>query len=44
VWDATTFRHRASRAVSWEGSGHWLHQERPGEFNALVHSWLDSLG
>jgi pimeloyl-ACP methyl ester carboxylesterase len=44
VWDATTFQHPASRAVSWEGSGHWLHQERPGEFNALVHSWLDSLG
>lgn len=32
-----------SRVVSWEGAGHWLHQERSAEFNALVTSWLASL-
>jgi pimeloyl-ACP methyl ester carboxylesterase len=32
-----------SRVVAWEGSGHWLHQERPAEFNALVDGWLESL-
>ncbi|MDA8044920.1 MAG: alpha/beta hydrolase [Actinomycetota bacterium] len=32
-----------SRAVSFEGSGHWLHQERPAEFNHLVDSWLATL-
>ncbi len=32
-----------SRAVSFEGSGHWLHQERPAEFNHLVEGWLQGL-
>jgi pimeloyl-ACP methyl ester carboxylesterase len=32
-----------SRLVTWEGAGHWLHQERPAEFNALVETWLASL-
>jgi pimeloyl-ACP methyl ester carboxylesterase len=32
-----------SRLVTWEGAGHWLHQERPTEFNALVETWLASL-
>jgi pimeloyl-ACP methyl ester carboxylesterase len=32
-----------SRAIAWEGAGHWLHQERPAEFNALVSKWLASL-
>jgi pimeloyl-ACP methyl ester carboxylesterase len=33
-----------SRVVTWEGAGHWLHQERPEEFNALVTAWLATLG
>jgi pimeloyl-ACP methyl ester carboxylesterase len=37
------FTDAASKAVAWEGSGHWLHQERPDEFNHLVDSWLASL-
>jgi pimeloyl-ACP methyl ester carboxylesterase len=37
------FTHKESRAVAWEGAGHWLHQERPAEFNALVESWLAAL-
>jgi pimeloyl-ACP methyl ester carboxylesterase len=33
-----------SRVISWEGAGHWLHQERPAEFNALVDMWLANAG
>ena len=36
-------RHPYSRAVSWEGAGHWLHQERPAEFNHLVLEWVAGL-
>jgi pimeloyl-ACP methyl ester carboxylesterase len=32
-----------SRVVAWEGSGHWLHQERPAEFNMLVDGWLETI-
>jgi pimeloyl-ACP methyl ester carboxylesterase len=34
------FAHPLSRAVCFEGSGHWLHQERPTEVNALIDAWL----
>jgi pimeloyl-ACP methyl ester carboxylesterase len=27
----------------WTGAGHFLHQERPAEFNAVVTEWLDRL-
>jgi pimeloyl-ACP methyl ester carboxylesterase len=42
-WDATTHRHPYSKRVAWDGSGHWLHQERPAEFNSLVLSWISGL-
>ncbi|MPQ96484.1 alpha/beta fold hydrolase [Modestobacter sp. I12A-02628] len=42
-WERGVLTHPASRAVSWEGSGHWLHQERPVEFNRLVLDWLADL-
>ena len=32
-----------SRAIGWAGSGHWLHHERPQEFNSLVSDWLAGL-
>jgi pimeloyl-ACP methyl ester carboxylesterase len=32
-----------SCTVVWEGAGHWLHQERPDEFNARVSDWLHTL-
>ena len=32
-----------SKVVTFEGSGHWLHQERPDETNHLVTDWLASL-
>jgi pimeloyl-ACP methyl ester carboxylesterase len=37
------FNDARSRSIGWEGAGHWLHQERPSEFNALVASWISSL-
>jgi pimeloyl-ACP methyl ester carboxylesterase len=37
------FQDGRSRIVTWEGAGHWLHQERPVEFNALVDAWLETL-
>ena len=40
AWDESTFTTSGSRAVSWPGVGHWLHQERPAEFNALLLDWL----
>ncbi|MFN8616677.1 MAG: alpha/beta hydrolase [Dehalococcoidia bacterium] len=44
AWERAQFKHPASRAVGWEGTGHWLHQERPAEFNSLLLSWLAGLG
>jgi pimeloyl-ACP methyl ester carboxylesterase len=41
--EAALFEDKRSKAVSWEGAGHWLHQERPAEFNAIVDSWLAAL-
>jgi pimeloyl-ACP methyl ester carboxylesterase len=41
--EASLFQDERSRAIAWEGVGHWLHQERPDEFNALVANWLGCL-
>jgi pimeloyl-ACP methyl ester carboxylesterase len=38
--EAALFADDGSRAIGWEGAGHWLHQERPAEFNALVAAWI----
>jgi len=43
AWEREHFTHPASRAVGWEGTGHWLHQERPAEFNSILLSWLAGL-
>jgi pimeloyl-ACP methyl ester carboxylesterase len=43
AWEQTTFRHSASRSVACEGAGHWIHQERPAEFNAITLGWIASL-
>jgi len=32
-----------SQTIAWDGSGHWLHQERPDEFNGVVEGWIASL-
>lgn len=42
-WESETFRDPRSRLIVWEGCGHWLHQERPEEFNELVLDWIAGL-
>jgi pimeloyl-ACP methyl ester carboxylesterase len=41
--EATLLTDPRSTSIAWEGSGHWLHQERPDEFNGLVEDWIASL-
>jgi pimeloyl-ACP methyl ester carboxylesterase len=42
-WDRTVSRHPSSDSVAWDGVGHWLFQERPGQFNTLVLEWIIGL-
>jgi pimeloyl-ACP methyl ester carboxylesterase len=37
------FTRPPSRTICFEGSGHWLHQERPAEVNPLIDAWLTRL-
>lgn len=41
--ERAVFADSRSHAIGWEGAGHWLHQERPVEFNAIVDRWLASV-
>jgi pimeloyl-ACP methyl ester carboxylesterase len=41
--ERAVFADDRSRVVTWEGAGHWLHQERPAEFTALVSDWLEPI-
>ena len=43
AWERANFAHPKSHAVGWEGTGHWLHQERPAEFNSILLDWLATL-
>jgi pimeloyl-ACP methyl ester carboxylesterase len=43
AYEATLFTDPRSKSIAWAGSGHWLHQERPEEFNHFVSGWLTSL-
>jgi pimeloyl-ACP methyl ester carboxylesterase len=43
AWEKAQFQHPYSHAIGWEGSGHFLHQERPREFNAILTRWIDGL-
>jgi pimeloyl-ACP methyl ester carboxylesterase len=43
MWERTILDDRRSAAVSFEGSGHWLHQERPDDFHHVVADWLAKL-
>jgi pimeloyl-ACP methyl ester carboxylesterase len=43
AWEQGLFKHPASTAISWPGSGHRLHEERPAEFLLVVTNWLDKL-
>jgi pimeloyl-ACP methyl ester carboxylesterase len=42
--EQAVFADARSRVVTWESAGHWLHQERPDEFNRIVSDWLAALG
>ncbi|MGI5458528.1 alpha/beta fold hydrolase [Streptomyces sp. CA-249302] len=42
-WEESLSRHPYSASVVLDGVGHWLFQERPAEFNALVLSWIEGL-
>jgi len=44
AWERACFQHPKSAALAWEGYGHWLHQERPEEFNRVLLEWLAGLG
>jgi pimeloyl-ACP methyl ester carboxylesterase len=43
AYEATLFADPRSKSITWAGSGHWLHQERPVEFNTVVDDWLAGL-
>lgn len=43
AWELAQFKHPYSRAIGWEGNGHFLHQERPEEFNRIVLEWIAGL-
>ncbi|WP_155340993.1 alpha/beta fold hydrolase [Acrocarpospora corrugata] len=40
AWERGLFKEPRSRTVLWEGSGHRLHEERPGEFLLVVNKWV----
>lgn len=40
AWEEPLFTDPASRTVTWPGSGHRLHEERPGEFLLVLERWL----
>jgi len=42
-WEESLSPHPYSASVVLDGVGHWLFQERPAEFNALVLGWIDGL-
>ncbi|GII52373.1 hydrolase [Planotetraspora thailandica] len=42
-WEESVSPHPYSRAVAWDGVGHWIQQERAPEFNALVLDWVAGL-
>jgi pimeloyl-ACP methyl ester carboxylesterase len=41
--EAELLTDKRSRVVTFEGSGHWLHQERASEVNHIIDGWLASL-
>lgn len=41
--ESSLFRDERSAVMTFEGAGHWIHQERPAEVNAAIDTWLASL-
>ena len=42
-WDRAQFGHPYSDSIGWEDAGHFLHQERPDDFNRAVTAWLNDI-
>jgi len=42
-WESSLPIPVGSHVVLWEGSGHFLHEERPDDFADLVSHWVDQL-
>jgi pimeloyl-ACP methyl ester carboxylesterase len=42
-WDRAMCSHPYSSAITWQGAGHWPHQERPDDFNTTVLNWIGGL-
>ncbi|GAA0363886.1 alpha/beta hydrolase [Actinoallomurus spadix] len=40
AWEESLFTHPASATVTWPGSGHRLHEERPREFLLVMNRWI----
>ncbi|MGP4112637.1 alpha/beta fold hydrolase [Streptomyces sp. 4N509B] len=38
-WERTTLTHPLSRVELWEGTGHYLHEERPAALARLLREW-----
>jgi pimeloyl-ACP methyl ester carboxylesterase len=43
AWERPLFTHPVSRAISWPGAGHRLHEERPAEFLVVIQNWIEKL-
>lgn len=43
AWEARQHHHPLSTVVVWRDVGHYLHQERPDEFVAVVRRWLGEI-
>ena len=39
-WERELLHGELSRSVSLDGAGHWVHQERPADVNALIGNWI----
>ncbi|MCJ0949903.1 alpha/beta hydrolase (plasmid) [Rhodococcus erythropolis] len=43
AWEDAAAGTGPGMTMTWDGAGHWLHQERPIEFNAIVTKWIDEI-
>jgi pimeloyl-ACP methyl ester carboxylesterase len=43
AWERALLSSDGSAALAFEGAGHWLHQERPDEFNRTLLEWIETL-
>jgi len=43
AWERSLLTHPHSKTVSWPGSGHRLHEERPREFLLVMDQWIEGM-